>query len=549
MISRLSEADKIIFDSYRRAYGPHCDNEDYEFHKYIRPVEEVLQPWAVAKSHFLGDLFGDSLILEKMVTYEKPIDEIEDEMRDRIDSVFEDWTYSVLHSDWIWDTYHAELVNPDSDYDRFSDVRGDDKPHWDDFKQIFSYESLSRNHWMGWRKRRIRIPIPGTKQHFIVDGDTKLMKVYAKLAKITGTEEAFERVRLIHSQVLNEKKVEGKLCISIHPMDYVTMSDNCYNWDSCMSWTQCEGYRAGTVEMMNSPHVVVAYLKGERDTHFHDGCSWNGKRWRQLFIVNKDFLVAVKGYPYYNIGLTNDTLYWLRDLVKERFNWEYETEKVQVLEDKSRIIFEEGGMLAFSTNRMYNDFGSVPIHYFLSEDLNKSENHFFLYSGVFSCMNCGAVGSDNIYDESHVFCLECEPGYTCARCGESLYPDGDNTYWVQGNRVCWHCYDYYTGVCALDDDTYWDEDLVNVYLAKEKDNPTENDDCVTIYFKYCKPDGLTKQHWFHKWFAEGLTTVRCKDGLYYFNREDLLPAAFSYIFGMYDEAEVEGYFDGALTFN
>ena len=550
MIARLSDADKITFDEYRQEYGPHCDNEGREHRQFMRPVEEVLQPWAVAKSQFLGDLFGDKLILEKSVTYEKPMDQIEDEMYNTICHVFDDWVHSVLHSDWIWNTYHAELTDPDVDYDRFSDVRGDDKPHWDDFKQMFNYDSLSYNKWCGWRKRRIRIPIPGTKQHLVVDGDnTKMMKVYAKFAKITGTEEAFEKVRLIHSQVLNERKVEGKLCISIHPMDYVTMSDNCYNWDSCMSWTECEGYRAGTVEMMNSPHVVVAYLKGERDTHFHDGCSWNGKRWRQLFIVNADFLVAVKGYPYYNTDLTNATLYWLKDLVKKRFNWEYETEEIQVLEGKSRIEFAEGGQLAFCTHRMYNDFGAVPIHYLLSKDLDKTEKTFFLYSGIFSCMNCGALGSDNITDESHVFCETCEPGYSCACCGDPIHPNDDNTYWIQGERVCWRCYDRHSAVCAFDDDVYWEEDLREIYLAKEKDNPTEEDECVRVYFRYCSPNGLIRQTWMKKWFSEGVTSVHCKDGVYYLNREDLLPAGFSYIFGMYDEEEVDGYFDGALIFD
>ena len=38
------------------------------------------------------------------------------------------------------------------------------------------------------------------------------------------------------------------------------MSDNNSGWESCMSWRNNGCYRRGTVEMMNSPYVIVAYL-------------------------------------------------------------------------------------------------------------------------------------------------------------------------------------------------------------------------------------------------------------------------------------------------
>ena len=41
------------------------------------------------------------------------------------------------------------------------------------------------------------------------------------------------------------------------------MSDNDYGWDSCMGWMNEGEYRLGTVEMMNSPCIVVAYIDGE----------------------------------------------------------------------------------------------------------------------------------------------------------------------------------------------------------------------------------------------------------------------------------------------
>ena len=70
----------------------------------------------------------------------------------------------------------------------------------------------------------------------------------------------WEEIRLAHSQIFNTNKMTGTLCLSIHPLDYATASDNDNGWSSCMSWRDDGCYRMGTVEMMNSPMVICAYF-------------------------------------------------------------------------------------------------------------------------------------------------------------------------------------------------------------------------------------------------------------------------------------------------
>ena len=81
----------------------------------------------------------------------------------------------------------------------------------------------------------------------------------------------FEDFRNLVSRFTQTKRTKGTFVLSIHPLDYMTMSDNRSNWSSCMSWKDCGSYRVGTVEMLNSPYVVVGYTKGEDDMEvFYD---------------------------------------------------------------------------------------------------------------------------------------------------------------------------------------------------------------------------------------------------------------------------------------
>ena len=111
-------------------------------------------------------------------------------------------------------------------------------------------------------------------------------------------EEALDLIDRIQNQysmtVQNFRKSSQKLTLSIHPLDYITMSDNECNWSSCMSWRNEGDYHAGTIEMMNSTCVVVAYIAQNNET-LENG--WNSKRWRQLFVIHPTCIIASCPYP------------------------------------------------------------------------------------------------------------------------------------------------------------------------------------------------------------------------------------------------------------
>ena len=76
------------------------------------------------------------------------------------------------------------------------------------------------------------------------------MRVLSKIATAYNLP-GFEDFRIAQSLVTNQANLKGYITLSIHPLDYMTMSDNNCGWDSCMSWQEEGCYRQGTVEMMN----------------------------------------------------------------------------------------------------------------------------------------------------------------------------------------------------------------------------------------------------------------------------------------------------------
>ena len=93
------------------------------------------------------------------------------------------------------------------------------------------------------------------------------------------------QVRL--SQIVQENKISGKLCLSVHPLDFLSSSENQHNWRSCHA---LDGeYRAGNLSYMTDSVTVMAYLKSEEDVElprFPAYVPWNNKKWRCLLFFD-----------------------------------------------------------------------------------------------------------------------------------------------------------------------------------------------------------------------------------------------------------------------
>lgn len=174
--------------------------------------------------------------------------------------------------------------------------------------------------------KKITITANGKKYQF--QNGEKIWKTLKKLHQIfpdAVTEKEFEDARILYSTWLNDKK-RGYLTISIHPLDFMTMSDNASNWKSCMSWKDQGRYRIGSIEMMNSNNVFCVYYTSKKeDTGFSFGdYEWNDKKWRGLVMATKDIIVANKAYPYCSKETNIAIIDKIKELAKENMGYTYE---------------------------------------------------------------------------------------------------------------------------------------------------------------------------------------------------------------------------------
>ena len=109
-----------------------------------------------------------------------------------------------------------------------------------------------------------------------------------------------------YSRIIQLSKVKGTLCLSIHPLDYLSVSENNNNWRSCHA---LDGeYRSGNLNYMIDNNTIVAYLKGKEDVtigNFPSDVPWNSKKWRSLIFMNdnQNLIALGRQYPFFTYSI------------------------------------------------------------------------------------------------------------------------------------------------------------------------------------------------------------------------------------------------------
>ena len=421
----LPEDDKKTMENYINLYAN--GNTD------CKNIDDVLREWADSKRTLYHTL-GDKFIVEFPIEYNRPISDISDDC----------WKETAYPSKFS--TFLHDLMS--------------------EFKCTTSYTNNIFNHIIvnadNMATNTINIETPISVQHkltqktIVIQPGAKYFRTLHHLVKECGGkyDNIFEEFRIRISQITNQRSLKGTMCISIHPMDFITMSDNSYGWDSCMRWVDDTGdYRMGTVEMMNSPIVVCAYLKGNEPFDFSwnrngEFRTWNNKKWRELFVVTPELITEIKSYPYDNEEFTKTVMDTLLALSKENDGNEYDTE---IYWSYSTPVNSHGTTLRFNTyeNGMYNDFGCYRnrkghlMHYNSQIMENITDNIYYItYSGAKTCMICGEYIDDYSADSKEVVCEK--HGYytttTCSCCGRRL--DSDDVFYSDYTQeeYCEECY-------------------------------------------------------------------------------------------------------------
>lgn len=434
----VEDKDKII-DYINDYSGGHCNEYKLEY---------MLRFWEEYKQRF-EPIFGNpELRLTKNISCKKSQEYINAEIWDLSD------TSPFLRNIWGL-VYHTDSLT---------------REQKNAVDSLTSNEYLKNNCYDG---KTVRFPMDNGKEYVLQNG-CKVVKALQKISKIYNVD-GFEEFQTNYSRIFNEKNLTGRLVISIHPLDYMTMSDNDCGWDSCMSWKEEGDYRMGTVEMMNSPYVIVAYLESKKDMvlrhnyYSHETSYWNNKKWRELFIFSKDCIVPIKGYPYNNRELELMVLSWLKEVGKN-IGWEYDDTLYTFYgEDASKLWYHPEGLgedepepsikfdLRFSCNTMYNDLCGDRDHYiYILKNHEERKVIHMNFSGPAECMDCGERIYNTEDDPMLLICPKCNGCVKCADCGRWILED--DAYYVNGRAYCYECYSYNMITSTISGELYPESD-------------------------------------------------------------------------------------------
>lgn len=445
----IPENEKNMMDAYINAYALQGRNR-------TASLEYLMRGWAEMKDEYLYRLLGNNLILEKPFAFTEPIEYIEKRMVKVISS-----NYSFI------ETLRSFTDGWSDEEKRITCVNC---PRWR-LEDITRTRTLSKNRFECPLTLEVTNP-KGEVKKLSVQKGSKVVPFIGKLVKWLGIDAGFEKFRIDHSMALNTSKLEGTLCLSIHPLDYMTMSDNENNWSSCMSWQDCGCYRAGTVEMMNSDMVLVGYFKSKSESMPMPNLSgeWNSKKWRELFIVNPELIMNVKSYPYENDELTLGCLNWIRELVEKNIGWTNFNEKYGKWNPDDGWNFGGYDNVQFDTNYMYNDIAEAYTrHFYYVTKGDHSEDRLYCgYSGDFICMACGGYGHpDDDGEGSSLMCEDCAPEkFYCEKCGHWEY-NLEDMHYVNGYYYCDSCYEDMPDDPFNEGEVLADSDRIIIYDRKK----------------------------------------------------------------------------------
>lgn len=302
------------------------------------------------------------------------------------------------------------------------------------------------------------------------------------------------------SAIIQEDKVEGYLCISVHPLDFLSSSENNYNWRSCHA---LDGeYRAGNLSYMLDSCTTICYLRSDEEKVYLDnfgGIRWNSKKWRMLlyFSDNHKLFFAGRQYPFQSEGaLEIITSHILSPLLKKSSSafsaWTNETIDEYKIGGRT-IVFPKDSYIVVNNNIMnkydiikdqsklhYNDllFSTCykPYYSYIERPSIKKRNiedYKFEVGSKVMCLECGC---NYIEDSEWMTCDGCheyDHYFYCDSCGCRVYEEDDWCWLDNGERLCWYCFNDVGAFCECCGE------------ADYADNMCYNEDEEAYYCQYC----------------------------------------------------------------
>lgn len=333
------------------------------------------------------------------------------------------------------------------------------------------FEAFLRDNEKGFFDNKVLLPYPS----FNIPLGSKLSKSFKRFLT---NKETIRWVQDTASRYIQENKIEGYLYLSIHPIDFLTISENNENWWSCQ--TLDGDFRTGNISYMVDKTTIIAYLASGKQEHLKclpKGMTWNSKKWRMLLHTDGESNIYYnRQYPYESKELLqlvhNMIIKYLKNDIDQPFDYGFKVIQTQWGGDQlpynqiyaggrihdTRDVVDVSGYLGYSD--LIHSSTYAPIiavnkekMFVYNEERDKNQNiEQAFFNDAFKIKIgekpiCPCCGVEHLNRENSFLCEYCiaekeadEDFYlTCNSCYHRIY-DEDEIYWMDDRPYCKECH-------------------------------------------------------------------------------------------------------------
>lgn len=321
------------------------------------------------------------------------------------------------------------------------------------------------------------------------------------------------------SRIIQTQKVEGILGFSVHPLDFLSVSENNHNWRSCHA---LDGeYRGGGLSYMQDTASAIIYIRSDdfaKLPHFSENIKWNDKKWRMMmyFSEGRDAVMLGRPYPYALDNITQIATTILKTIVPTISYDAWHDNMIKDVRDRiennnfydvclAPYYYERGMLFPLSdivkdapNSCHYDDLLESSVYTPIYTTSCKDSSIFWRFTALGQtsfylgasgkCLKCG--GDIDERENGNLLCCNCyediyysdDNRHTCEICEQSYYEDDMIQVGDEGTWLCSDCFDAHGFIC-------WK--CGNSYLVEERHKWEENDQLFDLC-DWCYRDKLEK---------------------------------------------------------
>lgn len=316
----------------------------------------------------------------------------------------------------------------------------------------------------------------------IIPKDYKVVKAFKYFEQ---DENILKLLQSEASRIIQENVITGTLCLSVHPLDYLSVSENPFNWRSCHA---LDGdYRSGNLNYLVDENTVVCYLRSNKQSilpHFPETVLWNSKKWRVLLFFTDDANMVFAGRPYPFVADTglevirnkilipcfhtewskwcNSYLSLFKDKVSNREFYFHrlipvgnELREIKNIIKNRQFTYHFNDLLNSSCYSPWWSYKEDDLLQFLHCPTGMTTDSTVLHVG--DACPCPICGENNVSFSDLMVCADCANKYhyyydkddhfECEICGQMTLIDDEYFLEISQLHVCPHCYETETVEC------------------------------------------------------------------------------------------------------